>query len=151
MQEIPSQQPEVFNVYMFVQKLQSLEDQLSEVIQKLEQAMKNNEEENIATYIIRKAKLTHSMFKHLAHAFNISNGDVCRLPQFNPNNPRYYIQLSLPCSPKFLWREVEEWLANEDSPETQIAKKEIIKEESPEVQVTKGQTLEDAFRTLLTP
>lgn len=148
MSEKPPQQPEkpeVFNAYKFIQKLSLLEVELFGVIQKLEQAMQEEDEKNVTKYMTSKTRLTNDMFRHLAHAFIISNGDVCRLPQFNPNNERHYIRLSLPCSPKFLWGEVQEWLANEGSPE----EKEDNPEEKDKSQVAKGETIDEAFTALL--
>ncbi|MFC1647380.1 hypothetical protein ACFL10_00100 [Patescibacteria group bacterium] len=139
MSEKPPQQPEkpkIFNVHEFVQKLSLLEVQLFEVIQKLEQAMRDKDENNIAIFMAKKTRLTNDMFAHLAHALKISNGNVRRLAQFNPNNTRYYMKLSLPCEPRFLWMGVEEWLADKEDDEVPIAK---------------GKSIEEAINALLNP
>jgi hypothetical protein len=60
-------------------------------------------EEQILALTMEKVRLIDDILRHLGKAYEASDGEVCDMPEFDPQCERRYLNLSVPYKGHILW------------------------------------------------
>ena len=99
----PPSSTETFEPEAFLHTLLFLDVQLFNTLRDLSTALYAANEEQIIALTMEKVRLINVILRHLGKAYEASDGEVCDMPEFDPQCERRYLNLSVPYKGHILW------------------------------------------------